>query len=253
MSWSSSALVAETYDVLRPLGHSYGDVEFYSGLLRDVTGPVLEIACGTGRILARLAKQGIDVDGLDHCVDMLDVCRSNCARVGVEPRLYHADMCSFEPERRYAAVIVPAGSLRGAGDVERTREALRSYARALEPSGLLAIDLEPHVPGGVPGRLKVARRGNRLWTLQVVSIEYDPVHQRSVELLRYERWRDGELEVCELHQFALQHWAIEPFTRLLRECGFAEPEVHANYRLGQAPAAGDQDWTFITHLSGAAR
>src|SRR4051794_12467667 len=53
----------EWYDVMCQ-GLDYG-IDFYAGLAREAKGPVLEIACGTGRILLRCAQAGVDIDGLD--------------------------------------------------------------------------------------------------------------------------------------------------------------------------------------------
>jgi hypothetical protein len=42
----------------------YG-VDFYVELAREAHGPVLEIACGTGRILLPCLQAGVDIEGLD--------------------------------------------------------------------------------------------------------------------------------------------------------------------------------------------
>jgi 2-polyprenyl-3-methyl-5-hydroxy-6-metoxy-1,4-benzoquinol methylase len=42
-----------------------GDGAFYERLARELGGPVLELACGTGRIALVLAKAGLDVTGVD--------------------------------------------------------------------------------------------------------------------------------------------------------------------------------------------
>ena len=47
-------------------------VAFYSALAWEAGGPVLEIACGTGRVAIPIARQGFAVTGLDVVPAMLD-------------------------------------------------------------------------------------------------------------------------------------------------------------------------------------
>ena len=68
MSWEYGKLATEVYDLDKPLGHSFGDVEYYTRLLAEVSGRILEPATGTGRILIPLLEAGHEVDGLDSWV-----------------------------------------------------------------------------------------------------------------------------------------------------------------------------------------
>ena len=47
------------------------DLEFFLGLAAEYGGPVLDIACGTGRIGIPLASQGYEVVGIDLSGPML--------------------------------------------------------------------------------------------------------------------------------------------------------------------------------------
>ena len=58
------------YDIMCE-GLDYG-IDFYVGLAREAKGPVLDIACGTGRILLPVLQAGADADGLDLFQPMLD-------------------------------------------------------------------------------------------------------------------------------------------------------------------------------------
>src|SRR2546427_7915658 len=49
-----------------------GDVDFYRGLARETGGPVLELGCGTGRVLLPIARDGIACIGLDPSEAMLE-------------------------------------------------------------------------------------------------------------------------------------------------------------------------------------
>ncbi len=47
-------------------------VAFYAWLARETGGPVLELACGTGRVAIPIARQGFAVTGLDVIPGMLE-------------------------------------------------------------------------------------------------------------------------------------------------------------------------------------
>jgi ubiquinone/menaquinone biosynthesis C-methylase UbiE len=63
----SASLFVRAYDALfyhaRP--QIAGDVAFYERLARETSGPMLELACGTGRIALPLAERGPDITGID--------------------------------------------------------------------------------------------------------------------------------------------------------------------------------------------
>src|SRR5437773_1548315 len=94
------------YDVVAGDGFDYG-LDFYAGLAKAAAGPVLDIACGTGRILLPCLQAGVDIDGLDLFEGMLTQLRKKAAARGLRPRLYHGDMASFRLGRRYALIMIP--------------------------------------------------------------------------------------------------------------------------------------------------
>ncbi len=69
-----SALV-EFYDVL-PGYAGREDVRFYVDLALEVGGPVLELGCGTGRVLIPIARSGVSITGVDGSAGVLARCRS---------------------------------------------------------------------------------------------------------------------------------------------------------------------------------
>ncbi|CAM5460619.1 hypothetical protein LSPH24S_00449 [Lysinibacillus sphaericus] len=71
------SISAEVYNLDKPIGTSFGDVEYYSDRLQHVKGKILEPAVGTGRILIPLLEQGFAIEGFDLSEEMLDYCRGN--------------------------------------------------------------------------------------------------------------------------------------------------------------------------------
>ena len=58
-----------------------GDVAFYVQEARQAGSPVLELACGTGRVLIPIAHAGVPVVGLDSSPVMLSAARKKVARL----------------------------------------------------------------------------------------------------------------------------------------------------------------------------
>lgn len=118
---------------------AYG-MDYYCGLARAASGPVLDIACGTGRILLPCLQAGVDIDGLDFFESMLDTLRAKAAASNLLPRLYQGDMSNFLLPRRYALVMVPFNAIIHNMTQEAQISCLQRCREHLLPGGLLTFD-----------------------------------------------------------------------------------------------------------------
>ncbi len=102
--------VSEFYDYVVPYVQRQ-DLEFYVGLAMESGGPVLELGCGTGRVLIPTAKAGVQITGLDLSEHMLDICRQKLvgepAEVQARVRLVHGDIRSFNLGSGFRLVTIP--------------------------------------------------------------------------------------------------------------------------------------------------
>jgi SAM-dependent methyltransferase len=251
MSWEYGTLATEVYELDKPVGCPLADVEYYTGLLADVRGPILEPATGTGRILIPLLEAGHQVEGLDSSPHMLASCRQHCHARGLDPVLREADMTVFVQLAAYEAVIIPAGSIALLDGRNATLQALACFRDSLVPGGRLFIDVPVPQPPVEHEPLRYWRRGPCLWTLQTMHTEHDPAANQTTRFLRYDKWQDGTLRMTELQTFRRQHWSSQEFGDLLAEAGFAGTLVTADYQDTHAPEAGHGFWTF--HASAPAR
>jgi len=105
-----AGLAARVYDLDKPIGRSFGDVEFYTRRLEICDGPVLEPAVGSGRVLVPLLEAGFDVTGFDASAAMLDLCRAACEARGLRAELSVARFDDFFYATPFGAVVLPAGS-----------------------------------------------------------------------------------------------------------------------------------------------
>ena len=84
--------------------HLVEDIDFYRSTAQEMGGPILELACGTGRISLPLADDGHFVTGIDIEDSMLATAREK-GNSSVE--FLKADMRDFHLNRKYQLVILP--------------------------------------------------------------------------------------------------------------------------------------------------
>jgi len=117
------------------------DIGFYVEEALAADGPVVELACGTGRISVPLAKAGIRVIGVDASARMLEVAREYAAAEGVELDLRLGDLREPPVTERVPLVLIPFRSLlHMTTEVARLR-ALRAAREVLLPGGRLVFDV----------------------------------------------------------------------------------------------------------------
>lgn len=234
-------LASHVYNLDKPIGKSFGDVEFYRARLEGCTGAILEPAVGNGRMLVPLIEAGLDVVGFDASEDMLAHCRRQCAARSLSPDLTIQTFDSFAYRERFEAVIVPAGSLQLITDHAAAMAVLQRFFDHLAPSGRLIVDLDSI--GSFFGDANSFRQWRTedgdLLTLTAQRIQINYVAQTTVSSLRYERWVDGQLAESELELFSLRWWGVHELVLALRAIGFVEVTVSGNYQYGRAPNNDD--------------
>jgi SAM-dependent methyltransferase len=237
-------LSSEIYELDKPIGHSFGDVEYYTRSLSGVSGRVLEPATGTGRILIPLLEAGHDVEGFDVSPDMLAICRQHCRDRGLDPVLHDADMTTYVRPARYQAVIIPTGSIVLLDGRAATQQALACFYESLMPGGQLIVDVPAPQLVAEPEPMRYWRRGSFLWTLQTMHVEHDAAANQTTYFLRYDKWQDGTLVASELQPFRLQCWSLQEFEGLLCGAGFTGVRVTADWQDDSAPGHSSGTWSF---------
>jgi len=117
------------------------DLEFWLDEARRARGPVLEVSCGTGRVLLHLIRHGVDADGVDLSEPMLEQLRAKAKGDGLEPHVYLADMRDFTTPRRYRRVFIP---FNGFAHCETTQDQIRCLQccrEHLEPGGAVVLHM----------------------------------------------------------------------------------------------------------------
>ena len=121
------------------------DAPFYVELAKRSGGPLLEIACGTGRVLLKIAREGIKIDGVDSSSAMLRVLRARLQNEPAEVRrkvtLRAGDMRRFRLKKKYPLVIIPFRPMQHMYTLKDQVDALKTAAAHLTKNGLLAFDV----------------------------------------------------------------------------------------------------------------
>jgi SAM-dependent methyltransferase len=141
--------IAELYD---PWSRSVTeDVSFYVEEARRASGPVVELAVGTGRIAIPTAAEGIRVIGIDSSPGMLEVCRHRAELAGVAELLdlRLGDLADPPVDERVRLVTCPFRSYLHLLDDEARVGALRAARGLLVPGGRLAFDVFAPAPDDI--------------------------------------------------------------------------------------------------------
>lgn len=233
------AIAAEIYDLDKPYW-KLPDTAFYLGALKNISGPVLEPACGSGRTLIPLAEAGHDMWGFDPSAEMLAQAADRCRAAGITAELSQQDFETFAFDVRFAAIILPVASFTLIADADAAHRVLARFHEALLPGGLIIIDMTTlaALADTRDDRRQFTAPNGDLLTLEGKRIDTDWVSQTSRHLLRYERWRANRLVETELEPMEMRQWGVDVFRMALERAGFTGITPHANYRRDTPPAPG---------------
>ncbi|RWD47231.1 MAG: class I SAM-dependent methyltransferase [Mesorhizobium sp.] len=164
---------------------------FYRKLACSTGGPILELACGTGRLTIPLALEGHEVVGLDASYPMLRAARAKAEAKRAKVEFVLGDMRRFDLGRYFALVIVSCNSLAHITANEDIVECLSRIARHLVPGGLLAFDVVNPSMRDLAQCGHTAERSETEPDRSYVSgskelIAYDPVQQVQILKWRFE-------------------------------------------------------------------
>lgn len=200
-------------------------VAFYSALAQETGGPVLEIACGTGRVSIPIAQLGFAMTGVDIVPGMLDRARSKSA--GLPTRWVEGDARTFDLGEQFRLIFVTGNAFQAF--VSRAdQEALLKRAHVhLHDGGLFAF--ETRNPRWTD---LVTRDGEEAWQTYTdrhrsggrdVRISKTQAYDHLTQILHwtaYRRWSEGEHERTRVTRTALRYTFPQELEALLHYNGF---------------------------------
>jgi SAM-dependent methyltransferase len=114
---------------------------FYERMVARYGQPVLELACGTGRVLIPLAEGGARITGLDLSPRMLAHAKTKAAARGVKINVLQGDMRRFRLRRKFKLIFVAAQSLAHLYTWRELEQCLASVRRHLAVGGRFVIEI----------------------------------------------------------------------------------------------------------------
>lgn len=218
------------------------DVGFWKGLAARAKGRVLELGCGTGRVLMPLARDGVRVVGVDRSAPMLDRARTKLARANVRrttigarrlrAALVRGDIrhLPWRPET-FSLVMAPYGILQSLTRESDLRQTLASVHCVLAPGGRFGIDLVPDVPRWreYERRLTLKGTGPSGLPIQLVeTVRQDPKRRLTSFDQEFIEGR-GRAKTSRRFSLSFRTVALPALRRRLERAGFAVDAVLGDY------------------------
>ncbi|MEI6775677.1 MAG: methyltransferase domain-containing protein [Chloroflexales bacterium] len=215
------------------------DVPFYRELSRRAGGSILELMCGTGRVLLPLAEDGHQITGVDISPAMLAIARERLAESNLSATLIEGDVRSVAlPAQGFGLAFIAINSFMHMETVRDQLATLETIRRALIRRGTLVIDLFN------PDPVEICREDNRIvldrsydldghHVQKFVAIDSDAATQKSYVTYLYDE-SDAEGRVNRrTMNFTMRWYYRYELEHLLARAGFTVRAIYGSYDLDE--------------------
>ena len=210
--------------------------------------PILELACGTGRALLPLARQGYEVTGVDISPKMLAIARQKIETEGLADRvtLVEQDMRRLAVDGRFNLAFVAVNSFMHLLTPDDQLESLIRIYQHLNPGGRLLLDLfNPDLGRLLDSRGQVSlekvmidpETGHRL--MKFSSDRVDLGQQAIYVTYMIDDVDEQGVVHRTLIPFSLRYLFRAEIEQLLQRAGFAVEAIYGSYNLDDF--CGDSD------------
>ena len=230
-------LLAQTWDLFRGDTSQWTDRFFYREFINQHGGRVLDVGCGTGRLLLDYLMDGVDIEGVDNSPEMLILCRAKARELGLEPHLIQQSMEALDLPHRYRIIIVPSSSFQLITDVDDARQTMDNFYQHLEPGGLLIMPFMFLWQKGAPQETDWVQDGEKARSADGALIRrwsranYDLENQLEHTETRFETILEGEIIASEYHtRSPATRWYTQSQARdLYQQAGFTGLQVYSEF------------------------
>jgi SAM-dependent methyltransferase len=212
------------------------DIPFYLEYAKKCRGEVLELGCGTGRVLLPITEAGIKVTGIDASQEMLDVAQKKVdKKIRRYVTLIQADMASLELAKKFSLIFIAFRSFQCLLTKEKQISCLRSIWKHLRDDGIFILDLfapKHDLLAQVERKLEltafhddengvdVTRRCEDIYDLAKQTLHED----------RFYEWTDKSgKSYCQKWSFDLSYLFRYETELLLEKCGFTVEKVYGDF------------------------
>lgn len=206
--------------------------------------PLLELACGAGRLAVLLSQAGYDVTGFDLSEEMLSLADQHAREAEVTLPLIQGNMMDLSDLATYQTVTCFADSLCYLPDEQALQTTFEQIAHHLNDDGQFLFDvISPYQTDDVyPGYMYNYRDEDRAFLWSSESGEEPHSVDHDLTFFTYNEAKDAYDEVAELHHE--RTYELATYERLLKSAGFQTVEVTANF--GKSSLQPDSTrWFFV--------
>jgi len=223
--------IAKTYDLAS--SRYTEDIPFYVKEAKKAKGPVLELACGTGRIYLELLKNGVDAYGIDVSGKMLEILKKKAKSEGLKSKIFKKDMRTFKFNKKFDSIIIPFRGFLHMETREDQIKCLKNIRKHLKKGGRLVLnffDPKMEIISKVKYRWPESKWkvGKDNYSVFDISV-FDLVNQKIsvVKTLK----KNGK--IIDKVNFSLCYIFPREFMNLLELCGFKKWKLYGgfNYKL----------------------
>jgi SAM-dependent methyltransferase len=186
--------------------------------VKGKTKRVFEPACGTGRLLFRMAKAGYLSSGLDLNPKAIEYCNARLKKHGLKETAFVADMCNFEVDKPYDAAFNTINSFRHLGTEKAAVAHFKAMAGAIRPGGIYALGfhLTPLEGEQTEEEAWSARRGNLQINTQMWPRDKDPKARIERYNLRFDVYRPtGSIRIDDC--LVLRSYTWKQFASMIKK------------------------------------
>ena len=223
------------YDLLN--SDIVADIPFYLEEAGRAGGPVLELACGTGRLTIPIAQSGVDIVGLDQSPSMLAHARAKSAAVGLSISFVEGDCRKFELGRKFALIFMAFNSMQHLHDSASLKALFGNVRNHLAPGGKFIFDLfNPKV--AILAREGTGRTHEREYKdpdgRGTITLEQTLVYDDAAQVSRM-RWyfsrsgRNGEEKDFRVDDLHMRCFFPQELDFLVRSQGFEIVTKYGNF------------------------
>lgn len=236
-------LMAETWDLLRGDPSGRFDEDFYRQMIARYGEPVLDLGCGTGRLLLAFLQSGVEIDGVDLSPEMLGLCRAKAGASGLVAALYEQSLEELDLPRQYRTILAPSSVLQLIPDPGAVRQAMRRIVAHLAMGGVLVAPFMTLWRAGMPLQREwesAAYRADGALLQRMGRVRYDLQTECEDTEDLYQVIVDGETVAAETHRRspANRSYTQEQARALFVECGLVDVKVFSGFTLDEA--CGDE-------------
>ena len=230
------------------LGDLDTDIRMYEQFAARCDSPILELGCGTGRVLIPLARLGYRITGVDASAAMLERARDKVAEEDLTERvtLVEQEMGELELEERFNLAFAALNSFAHLHATDDQLAALARIRRHLNPGGLLVLDMfNPDMGRLLASRGQVALArvmegpGTGQRTMRFTTDEVDLGRQIIHTTYIVDEIDAGGQVKRTLFPFSLRYVFRYELELLLRHAGFEIEAIYGSYDLDEL--SGDSE------------